>query len=262
MLAFLPAVTLCVSLSEPRSFCAEITRHFEWGEYNQIIEKLEPFDLVVTDSMSPHCVASLRAYLGVAYFSREELGMAKRQFELAWEQDSTISLKRDFVTDPMYELFAGTINEQKLREAQQAQVDSLLSAKEIELSQNIARQKHISELESRSRSAFILGLSSLLASAATGAFAVLEWRRADELYADFETARDSGYLEEYRRLKKEIRSSDYIANSLGVITLTCAATGAFFMYRSLVRRRQRDGILALEVGVYPLFCSIALKVRF
>ncbi|MBD3320737.1 MAG: hypothetical protein GF350_06555 [Chitinivibrionales bacterium] len=229
--------------SQEQSFSDEIRQHFEWGEYDKLIKKLEPVLESPPESLDSVTIAACHKYLGVAYFARGRIGDAQGQFEKALMIDPGATLKHDFVSQPMLDLFNSVVDNisERRRQKQEAErKDSLIVTREMELQKSISTLTELQRAEIIRKkklmtiaSAALYSFASLLSGAA-----VYEYGVAEENYEKYEYANSRGFLRDRRKHERKVLRADILIIVSASAAFVSAISGTFFV-RKAVKAKSR-----------------------
>ncbi|MBD3345088.1 MAG: tetratricopeptide repeat protein [Chitinivibrionales bacterium] len=242
--------------SQQHSFTAEIRQHFEWGEYNNLIEKLDPYLATPPDSSDSSLIAAYHTYLGVAYFDRGEIGDAREQFERALMYDPSAKLEKDFVSQPMLDLFDGVLEDLQELKKQQKEAkrkDSLIVTRERELKKSITTVTRIqrSWIMRKKQIHSITAVSLYVLAGIMGGVAVYQYGIAEENYKHYKYASDNGYLDDRRKYRRIVLRADILTISAASAAVLSALSGAVFTRNALQRKKQLDSDSKTQLEIEP-----------
>ena len=119
------------------AFSADTVRnYYEWGEYQKLIDSLEPNLAQKINGIDSSQCAKYHSYLGVAYFAVGRIGEAQKQFSLALSLDSNASLDRRYISAEIALFFNSTRADYDERKNQARINDSLRIAQKKTIKEN------------------------------------------------------------------------------------------------------------------------------
>ena len=221
------------------SVCAfspgELRNYFEWGEYQQLIDSLEPHIIVTPCSDDSTRCARYHCYLAVAYFGKGRIGDARKQFLSALGFDPAVRPDRDYISDEINDFFNMALSDFSEARKRTRVKDSLLVAKQQAFDANLqaVRQR---ELRKGRRAGSLLAISFFTLGAAFAAAAAYEYFSTKEPYAEFQTAASQGDKLTYDRLRPSIRRANGIIVGCAVAAAISETAGITFTIRSIRMR--------------------------
>jgi len=222
---------------------AAIRKHFEWGEYADLITKTEPLSLSFTARED----AVLCVYLGVAYFASGRVEDARVSFIRAYDLDDGAAIDSYYVSSEIIEFFHATLNQEKERREAQAENDSLIRVRVMEQKLSQARLALQENLAAQRRMYVGIGTLSLTASVLFAGFTAYEYVVSEPAYDDFLLAAENGDLASYRVLKQELDRSNIMQLVAGSVSAVCVVSGAYFIFRSrAVTRRMKTVVVSYK----------------
>lgn len=209
---------------------SQIRHYFEWGNYDKLIQIIEPYLASAKDSAKLY-ISECHKYLGVAYFARSRIADARKQFELSYRTNQSIVLDRFYVSPEIYDFFSKTVSETKDELSREAQKDSLLRIAELQLKKN---EITLQEIKSKRITIFYTALYYSLAAIAGGA-AYYSSSLADQDYSKWNTARINGDLVTYgdKALVKKINWEDAASIGGEVGCALFVVPGTYFLCKAL-----------------------------
>ncbi|MBN1306794.1 MAG: hypothetical protein JXA18_02675 [Chitinispirillaceae bacterium] len=213
----------------------KLQNHFEWGEYRQLIDSLEP-RIVATPCMidSARC-AKYHCYLGVAYFGTGRVGDARKQFLSALSFDPAVTPDSNYISDEIKELFFAARSDFIETQTRIRTRDSLLAAKQRAFNANLDAIKR-EELRKNRRTGSLMALSFITLGAAFTAIAGYEYYAARDPYDDFKAAAETGDRLSYDRLRPTIQRANSIITGCAVAAGLSETAGIVFTIRSMRMR--------------------------
>ena len=215
----------------------EIREHFEWGEYDHLIDHLEPFLDSIPDSVDSSTIATYHCYLGVAYFSKEKIGEARKQFITALNYDQAVMLPMNYVTIEMTNLFTATkadIDSQKKLAYYQ---DSLFIANQQVFESNL-KSVHIEDLQRKKRNNTILSGSFSLFGAAFLGIVAYQYYATKVPYQDFKNAALNGDKVQYEHFQPIIKRANTIMITCDIAAGASIVTGLYFAFKTTIVHKQ------------------------
>lgn len=235
-------VLLYVNLN---TFCEELDiskkarQWFEWGEYPKIIHNVPEYLSDSTCSLGTVLESELHLYLGVAYFAEGEVGKARDEFLSSLQLNPDITLEENYVSPEIFDLFRTTVRGNEQRIAERRERDLLLKKKERV---SIEREAVIDSLgltvkRVRKRGFLFTAITTTVLSVGFAGVSAYEYLQGDKKYDKFLAAAERGDLQEYDRLKDEVKMYDNRVILTGSVSAACAISSAIFY---IVAHRQRS----------------------
>ncbi len=213
---------------------------FEWGEYLNCIEFIPVAlsDTTITNDSSKK--AQLHIYLGVAYFSAAEAGMARKEFFNALQLDPEAEPDKTYISDAIFNFFTAAKNEyfQKIEDEKSRQV--VLRQKELETE---TKQATIDSLDMKVKTARnkMYLFSALLTAACSvgfGGAAVYEYYKSDQEYEKFLSAAQIGDYSGYTKHKDAVRTYDGYSLLAGTASVVCIVSSTILSVITHKHRQQ------------------------
>jgi hypothetical protein len=213
----------------------ELRNLFEWGEYQQLIDVLEPYFTTAPDTLAPSLCGEYHCYLGVAYFGKGRAGEAQKQFLAALSHDSAVAPDREYISGEINDFFMATRSDFVEAKDHARAGDSLLAVKQVAIDNNLKAMQR-EEQRKNKRDYSLLAVSFIALGAAFAAGAGYEYYSTAAAYDDFKAAAAAGDRLTYDRLRPGIRKSNGIIVGCIVAAGLSEAAGIKFTIRSLRRR--------------------------
>jgi hypothetical protein len=240
-LFFFCIVTVCSAASPPELW--QIRKYFEWGEYDTLLQALEPclHDTSLHDSTY---LAECHKYLGVAYFAKSRIGDARIAFQTAYRYNPGISLDTFYVSREIADLFNDAISESSTLVRHDAQQDSVLRVKDWQLNEKNRTLHKIAD-QKRQRLYLTYGISCYAISAICGGISLNAFNNAQKDYSDYQKAASSGDMISFTNLSNKIKRND----AVHVVTLVGGALflvpGTYFLGKAI----KKPSLLAIIAGM-------------
>jgi hypothetical protein len=214
----------------PAEISDDLRNHFEWGEYQNIIDTLEPLFISKPDLLdSGHC-AVYHCYLGVAYFATGRIGDAQKQFFIALSFNSNITLDRHYISEEIASLFASTKIDFFEKENQSRIKDSLIITQKQALEANLKISK-LSELSVKKRTKTIWAITLFTIGASFAGISAFEYYTTKPHFKDFRDAANAGDKPFYDKLRPEIRRANYIIIGCSITAGISEIAGLFLILK-------------------------------
>lgn len=213
----------------------ELRNYFEWGEYQQLIDSLEPVIVAVPCGFDSLTCAQYHNYIGVAYYGRGRVGEAQAQFRKALSFCQDVRPDSTYLSTELNGLFVATRNDflEKLSSARAK--DSLFSAEKEAQSASVTAIRQESVRKSR-RAGVLLAVSFFTLSAATAAAAAYEYRATRQPYAEFSAAAKEGDKASYDRLRPQVGQANTIIAGCTAIAVVSTGVAVTFTVNSVRKR--------------------------
>jgi tetratricopeptide (TPR) repeat protein len=225
----------CLFGAENDTLLSTLRRHFEWGEYDRIIQLAEPALDGLGRSADSAFLSQAHKYLGVAYFAKGRVGEAQEQFARSLEYNAEADLDRDFVSAAMYDLFLKTAKEAR---KEQARRDSVLEAQVRQLRYAQVVKASVDSLGRLRRRPLAGALTTGAAGLVLAGIAAWQYTVAGLHYSDFLSAAEQGRLQEYRDQQALVERGDLATVVAGVFSAVAAAGATVFFSRVAAKTRQ------------------------
>lgn len=233
--------TLVLLIGSLYSACAfspqKIREHFEWGEYQKLIDQLRPFFASIPDSTDSTIIADYYLYMGVALFGTGNIDEAGKFFYKALYYDDRAALERAYVTEDMINLFDVVRSDYLYTKKQKMYQDSLLVASRLAFESNVKAMK-FGELQQRKRNNYIFAVSFASIGALFLGIAAYEYHATDATYRELKHAASEGDKVLYNRYYP-------IVNRANTIIISCDIAGGVSIFSALLfsikaRRLQKE----------------------
>ncbi len=208
----------------------ELRIHFEWGEYQRLIDTLEPYLAQSPDSLNFEQRATYRCYLGVAYFAAGRIGDAQKQFYGALSCDSAITLDRKYISGEIASLFNTTKSDYMAQIKRARMKDSLIVAQQQALEENLGKIKQ-EEIRIKKRNRLLWAISLYTIGAAFAGVSAYEYYATKQPYRDFKEAAQAGDKLTYDRLQPAIRRANAIIIGCAITVGICETAGILLTIR-------------------------------
>ncbi|MBN1576351.1 MAG: hypothetical protein JW913_07365 [Chitinispirillaceae bacterium] len=209
----------------------ELQNHFEWGEYQQLIDSLEPHLIIAPCMLDSAQCARYHCYLGVAYFGKGRVGDARKQFLCALSYDPAVTPDSNYISEEIKELFIAARSDFIDKQTRARTGDSLLAAKQQAFDANLNAIKR-EELRKSRRAGSLMAISFITLGAAFAAVAGYEYYSTKDPYDDFKAAAEAGDKLAYDRLLPTIRRANGIIVGCGIAAGLSETAGIVFTIRS------------------------------
>lgn len=214
----------------------ELRTSFEWGEYQRLIDVLEPFFATAHPELDSTEYARYHCYLGVAYFGTGRVGDARREFLSALSFDREVRPGKIYISEEIDNLFTATHAEYIESEKRLRLNDSLRVVQQQAFEANLTALKK-QELKKSRRTGALLAVSCFVAGTALAAVAGYRYYATKEPYIDFQNAALQGDKSTYDRLRPTIRRANGIIVSCAIAAALSETGGIVFTLRT--RRMHR-----------------------
>jgi hypothetical protein len=223
---------LCAGMATiyPAEFSDDLRNHFEWGEYQDLIDTLEP--LFISKPVLPDSgkCALYHNYLGVAYFATGRIGDAQKQFLIALSYNSNISLDRHYISEEIASLFASTKTDFFEKENQSRIKDSLIITQQQALETHLKISK-LSELRNKKRTKLIGAIALFTIGASFAGISTYEYYTTKPHFKEFRDAAHSGDKTTYDRIQPTIRRANTIIISCTITAGVSEICGLFLLFK-------------------------------
>jgi len=213
----------------------DLRNYFEWGEYRQLIDTLEPYLADHATQLDSTVCARYHLYLGVAKYGTGQVGEARKCFLRALRYDPLQRPDRQYISEAIDNLFTVTLSDYTEEQRRKRRNDSLLVQQQRAFEKNV----HALQLEERSRSrrtGTILSISTATVGAALAGIALYEYYSTRESYSDFQAAAADGDRLTYDRLRPVIRRANGIIVGCAVTTGISELASLFLGIRAGMQR--------------------------
>lgn len=209
-----------------------ITEHFEWGEYDSLIEILNSHLDTVKEVSDSALTARYFSYLGVAQFSKGMFDKARECFYSALLYDQSVNIDSVYITPEMQNLFITTKKEFNKQMNRFKYQDSLLIAKQYAFEENFNRIRSDALRKKRKNlSIFSSVLSGIGVLFVGGVF--YEYFTTKDLYHQFRISANSGDMIQYNRYRSIVKQANSIAIGFEVSAAACLSSGLIIGIRSI-----------------------------
>lgn len=233
-------IILAVSLPAVSAVTPEELRgYFEWGEYRQLIEKLEPLLADSSDHLDSARCARYHLYLGVALYGTGRVGDARKHFLAALRHDPTLQPDRRYISEEIENLFSVTLSDYTEEQRRIMMNDSLLAQQQQAFKANV-RELQYEELRRSRFSGRMIAVSTTVIGVAVTGIALYEYYTTRQPYNEFQHAATSGDIVEYNRIQPIIRRANGIITGCAVTAGISEVAGLFFAIRTRMQRRAVD----------------------
>lgn len=232
----LVCLIFCCGISSVSAFSPEhVQNHFEWGEYPQLIAKLEPYLQAASDTLDPALRARYYSYLGVACFGTGRIGDSRKHFMTALTFDPAVRPDRRYISGEINSLFLSVLSDYTEKKKREHEKDSLQTARQRAFDENLKAIKQEEVRKSR-RGSTLLAISMLSIGAAFAGVAAYEYYSTMESYLDFKKAASDGDRRKYDRLQPSIRKANGIIFGCALAAGLSEASGILFSIRAFRSR--------------------------
>jgi tetratricopeptide (TPR) repeat protein len=216
----------------------KLRANFEWGEYQQLIDTLEPFFAAVHPDLDSSEYARFHCYLAVAYFGKGRVGDARKQFLTALSFDSTVRLDRMYLSEEIDDLFTATFTEFIESKKRSRVNDSLLVLRQKVFDANLVAIKQ-EDLRKSKRTGILVAALLFTVGTAVAGVAGYEYYATKAPYNEFRVAAVQGDKSTYDRLRPTIGRANGIIISCAVAAVLSEAGGIVVTLRTF-RLRGRE----------------------
>jgi hypothetical protein len=208
-----------------------VKKYFEWGDYDKLIETLEPYCANPSDTGGTFRAECFK-YLGVAHFSRGRIGDARTDFASAYRLNQQVTLDPYYVTKPILDFFNDAVAQSRESMRQDYQRDSVVTANDRRLREN---QNTLQRMELKRLYRSDVALSSIAFSlAVVGGFLAWEYHgQAEENYVKFLDASSQGDKVRAERLSGEIKMQDGLHTGMVVASAVFLVPGTYFIIKAM-----------------------------
>lgn len=210
----------------------KITGHFEWGEYDSLINILQKHFDTLTEVSDSASTARYYSYLGVAQFSKGIIGNARQSFNKALLYDRTVSLDSTYVTAEILNLFSATRTEFEEQLHRIKYQDSLLIARQSAFEENLNRIRSEALRKKKKNLSFLSVSLNSIGMLFIGAV-VYEYFATRDSYEQFRNAAQSGDQLRYNHYRGIIKQANRIAIGCEISGGACLCSGLIIGIRSL-----------------------------
>ncbi len=228
---------------------SKIDNHFKWGEYDSIIQILEPLvknhALTVADKENSFYFK----ILGVAYSAKGRISEARIIFSNALVLDSSVTIDSQYISKTIQDVFYSAKEEYKKNLIEKMRQDSLLKQKDIAIMTSKLNLKK--EKQTISQTYFLAASGvCVLTGIVTGIEGFFEYKKSKESFTEFTNAASNGNLQEYNSLKTQVNDEDtyttiYIAASaLSII----GGSLLFYKYEKTFLNQKK---ISLQITGFP-----------
>jgi tetratricopeptide (TPR) repeat protein len=204
--------------------------YFEWGNYQALIDTLEP--ALASAPMAPDSNQSAlcHCYLGVAYFAKGRIGDAQKYFSKALALDSAIQPDRNYISEEIASLFNSTRSDYFEKKKQSRINDSLMTLQKKALEDNVKiielNQLHAKKLK---KTVWLISLQAtgMILAGISG----YEYYATKKDYQNFKNAAQNGDKLTYDRLQGQIRKANGVIFGCSVTAGISEVAGLFLMFK-------------------------------
>jgi tetratricopeptide (TPR) repeat protein len=205
----------------------EIRALFEWGEYPELIRKLEPLVRPIPVKIDSLTIATYFSYLGVAYYGVGRIEDSRNAFLKAFSFDTLVTLDSNYITHEIALLCSMANNECLNQRIQARQSDSLLQITQKAFNNSI-NEVRLEAKKKRSRSSLTLAVSFFSVSAIFGGLMVYEYNTTKDSYNDFQIASRQGDKINYDKNRNIVNRANTLIATCGIAAGTSVACGILF----------------------------------
>jgi hypothetical protein len=209
--------------------------YFEWGEYQKLIDTLEPFLAKTSDKLAPAVLARYHVYLGVAHYGQGRVDEAQQKFLTALSYDTLVAPDREYLSDEIIQLFSATRLNFMEKQQRLRSKDSLLLVKQKAFDENLKALK-TREFRKSTRNNAVLAVSLLSIGVVLGGISAYEFRSTKTTYLDFKEAARTGDKETYDNLRPEIQEGNLKVAGASIAAAVTAAAGIGFCIRFFIMK--------------------------
>ncbi|MBD3345095.1 MAG: hypothetical protein GF401_08550 [Chitinivibrionales bacterium] len=238
-----------------------IRKHFEWGEYDSLVVKLQPYFSSLAEIQDSAQIAEYHLYYAVAEYAKGKISESRVHFIKAYALNPEIECEKKYVNEEILDLFAATIDEYKRQITLKAKQDSLLLEKEERLEQSKTKLEII-ELKKQKRNKIIGAAIGYTLACAAAVFAVSEYNKAERYYDIFETARTAGDKAVYDEYKFKTKKTDALTIAASMASAVAAGMGAAFTFTAQKERKTIRDLQSQSIGAELIQYGIQISVEF
>lgn len=214
----------------------ELRNYFEWGEYQELIDLLEPYLAVAPDTLDSAECARYHLYLGVALYGKGRVGDAQKHFLSALKSDALQRPDRQYISEAIDNLFSATLSDFSEQQRRKRENDSLLVQRQQAFDANVKALRR-EELRRGHVAGTLISVSMITLGAAFAGAAAYEYYSTKTAYNDFRAAAARGDRMEYDRLQPIVRRANGIIAGCAITAGIGEVAGIFFVIRTRMQQR-------------------------
>ena len=214
----------------------ELRTWFEWGQYREIVNQLEPYLANPSDSPDTATCARYHLFLGVALYGIGRAGDAQKHFLTALQYDPLQRPDRRYISEEIDNLFSVTLSDFTEAQRRNREKDSLMTARQRAFDANMTKMRK-EELHRGRIAGTVLSVSLFSIGAAFAGIAAYEYYSVKQPYRDFRAAAAGGDRMEYDRLQPIIRRANGIIVGCAISAGISEVAALFMVIRTSLQKK-------------------------